>query len=262
MCNRSDESKGKAPSSDEARKEKERNKKARWRAKKRLIEEQAKAKLAQFVEKSNHDPNEGGPFEQFIVPQLKNPTVKTMESIVALINKLIVVEQLGTKIVNRPKRSRTDDTDQHRRHIRWIDEWDIYVKFDDVDDATRSHQTHWFQVRPSSLPEAGLGLYAAVDFKEGWIIGFYAGVEIRHVTDPSVQYKHAIRSTQWGLVDAQMGFADPDCVQQHMGMHMMNDPTMGLRKNTKEWKKANERINVTTGPPWPLNGTLHHVSFR
>lgn len=112
-------------------------------------------------------------------------------------------------------------------------------------------------MKPSSLPEAGLGLHAAADFKEGWIIGFYAGIEIRNVTGPSVRHKHTIRLTQWGLVDAQMGFADPDCVQQHMGMHMMNDPTIRLQKKTKEWKEANKRINTVMSNDLFVSATSH-----
>ena len=245
-------------SSDKARREKERIKKARHRAKKRKEEEDAARKFAQALEGWRHDPNEGGLFERFVVPQLNRPAVTTMEAIVKTLNKIVTVTQVGEKIfINWPKRFRTPGFDQHQQRSVWFDKWNMFIKFVDADDDTRYRLVHWFQAKPSTLPRAGFGLCAATEFKEGSIIGFYAGAEIKRVPDPPVKFKHAIRSTRWGLIDAKTGCADPNCLERYMGTHMMNDPTMGLPKGTKEWKEAEKKINTVMSNDLFVSATCH-----
>lgn len=118
--------------------------------------------------------------------------------------------------------------DYNKRHEKKMEDtgiWDIDIHFTDSEDSSIKKCYHWFQVRPSTIEGAGLGLFAARKFSDGEVIGLYMG---RTEANKKKGSDYSLRSETVGLVDAKRGFrpTTASMPQYEMGIHMINDPTM------------------------------------
>ena len=99
-----------------------------------------------------------------------------------------------------------------------------------VEEVCKEPLIPWLRVKKSSIEGAGLGLFADKDFKEKSMIGMYMGGNTGH---PDYRMKaHGVKE----MVNC-FSFDSSLSMEEHsaktMGMQMMNDPNIGLKKGEK-----------------------------
>jgi hypothetical protein len=102
----------------------------------------------------------------------------------------------------------------------------------------------WLQVKESSLPEAGKGIFALREFRKGQMIGWYYGKKIATSNRQKKPYR-------FDKIDAEGGLGYPG----RLGLHFMNDPTLTIVKTSRgkdrlvskqmtDLKASLKRVNV------------------
>jgi hypothetical protein len=130
------------------------------------------------------------------------------------VNRMYMMPDVNKKIQNR-KMDRKDS-------------WDVEFAFESVlEDTPITTRAPWFQVRSSTLKDAGLGCFANREFHRGECMGLYMG-ELKTLEDATHVSEYAIRSAPLGLCDPLRGFRSSNPAPFYgMGVHMINDPRWG-----------------------------------
>ena len=114
-----------------------------------------------------------------------------------------------------------------------------------------------FEIKKSTLPDAGLGLFAAQDFDgpdvigEPDVLGVYAGkVKSEEAWQRLMVGKrdcygyHFTRGNRDHVLDPTILNSDPSDMLSYFGLHYANDPTWLLKKDSDEYKEAMKKVNM------------------
>jgi hypothetical protein len=100
----------------------------------------------------------------------------------------------------------------------------LYIKVDN-----KRNWEPWLQVKESSLPGAGKGIFALREFRKGQVIGWYYGKKV-----PGSN--HEKKPYQFANIDAEGGRGYPG----RLGLHFLNDPTLSQGKEGLETKQGTD----------------------
>ena len=108
-----------------------------------------------------------------------------------------------------------------------------------------------FEIKKSTLPDAGLGLFAAQDFARDDVLGVYAGkVKSEEAWQRLMVGKrdcygyHFTRGKRDHVLDPTILNSDPSDMLSYFGLHYANDPTWLLKKDSDEYNEAMKKVNM------------------
>jgi hypothetical protein len=116
----------------------------------------------------------------------------------------------------------------------------LYIKVDN-----KRNWEPWLQVKESSLPGAGKGIFALREFRKGQAIGWYYGKKVAGSNRKKKPY-------QFANIDAEGGLG----YQGRLGLHFLNDPTLTIVKTSRG------KDSLVTKEGTDLKASLKKVNVR
>ena len=137
---------------------------------------------------------------------------------------------------------------KHYKHFR---KYQIEIEMD-------GRWTPLFEIKKSTIANAGLGLFAVQNFPRNTDVGIYVGKVMSQKAwekrideiDSERNYAFQFKRTRHGttrdhVIDPTIPNADGSDLPSYFGLHFANDPTLGLKGEAL--KKSQDKINVMIG---------------
>lgn len=141
--------------------------------------------------------------------------------------------------------------ESHLKHSKHFRKYQIEIEMD-------GRWTPLFEIKKSTIVNAGLGLFAIQDFPRKTDVGIYVGKvmsqkawekridEIESERNYAFQFKRTRHgTTRKHVIDPTIPNADGSDLPSYFGLHFANDPTLGLKGEAL--KESQNKINVMIG---------------